>query len=447
MYGKFHKKIGLPLIFISFFFLFEPTYGLIDPLPDFIGYTLLCIGLTNLADINDRIMTAVKGFQKCLALSVLRFVSIFVLNRVFAAEERPMGLLVLVFVFAFFDIAILVPSYKALFEGLLSLGMFNNGDVLYYKRRERGRNRTEKVYSRTVSFVVVKNIICALPDFSTLKTNSEYEFIMVVRVLAILFVVPWSISWICSISSYFVKFMKDSAFVEALSKKYLEKSESMPEVYMYRGMSEGLTMLMISIILSFDVYSQDVNVLPDIFFFATLIFAALLLKRYAPKWAPIVMVSLAGSALSLFLFKIEKQYFERHFIGAIKRSAEAYDGYYFLLGTYIVQAVVCIAATLAISWFIYEIFTRHAIKEKSDKQEKKEVKRGIKVRLTALISLGILSQAASVFHICALPFFKRGKIYESSGVISSAVSIAFIFVAWLVIGYMRSEIKHKYKID
>lgn len=447
MYGRFHKKLGLPLIFISFFFLFEPTYGLVDPLPDFVGYILLCIGITNLADINDRIMTALKGFQKCLALSVLRFASIFVLNRVFAPEERPMGLLVLVFIFAFFDIAILVPSYKALFEGLLSLGMFNNGDVLYYKRRENGRNRTEKIYSRTVSFVVVKNIICALPDFSTLKTNSEYEFIMVVRVLAILFVIPWSISWICSIASYFSKIMRDSAFVEALGKKYSEKSASMPEVYLYRGMSEGFTMLMISVILSFDVYSQDVNVLPDIFFFATLIFAALLLKRYASKWTPIIMVSLAGAPLSLFLFKIEKQYFERHFIGAIKRSAEAYDGYYFLLGIYIVQAVVCIAAALAISRFVYEIFIRHAIKDKADKQEKKEVKRGIKARLTAFVSLAIISQAASVLHICALPFFKRGKIYESSGVISSAISIAFVFAAWFVIGYMRSEIKHRYKID
>ena len=134
-----------------------------------------------------------------------------------------------------------------------------------------------------------------------------------------------------SIASYFSKIMRDSAFVEALGKKYSEKSASMPEVYLYRGMSEGFTMLMISVILSFDVYSQDVNVLPDIFFFATLIFAALLLKRYASKWTPIIMVSLAGAPLSLFLFKIEKQYFERHFIGAIKRSAEAYDGYYFLL--------------------------------------------------------------------------------------------------------------------
>ncbi len=447
MYGKLNKNIGFSLIIFAFFFLFEPTYALIDLLPDIIGYVILCIALANLADINDRIAAAQKGFMKCILLSALRIISMIVLEKIFVSDEQTVGLLIFVFIFAFFEIAILVPSYKALFEGLLSLGVFHNGEAVYFKKRERGRNRTEKIYSLTLAFVIIKNVVCALPDFSTLQTNSSYEFITITRILAIIVVAPISVAWLISIVSYFVRVKRDVGFVESLTQKYIEKSSSMQSVYVYRPINVGLTVILIALILTFDVYSENVNYVPDLFFYAFAILAAILLRRHSNKWVPLVVISSVGALSSLFLYMVEKEFFARHFIGAIKRDLEAYRHYYLMLGLYIIQAVICIAAVVIVSLFVYGIFKRNTVSDEGDTERDDAILRGAKVRLTVFTVLGVLSPIACVYHIFSLPFFSRGWIYEYSGIISSVFSIGFIAAAWVLIGYVRAEIRDSYKLD
>ena len=55
MNKKLKRNIGFTLMPFAFLFLFEPAYALIDPLPDFIGYLILCTALSNLSFINHRI--------------------------------------------------------------------------------------------------------------------------------------------------------------------------------------------------------------------------------------------------------------------------------------------------------------------------------------------------------------------------------------------------------
>ncbi|MBE6646271.1 MAG: hypothetical protein E7611_01360 [Ruminococcaceae bacterium] len=447
MYGKLRKNVGFSLMIFAFFFLFEPTYALIDPLPDFIGYTILCISLANLADINNRVMDALKGFLKCIPLSFLRFISTPVIEKIFAQEERSVGLLMFVFIFAFVDIAILIPSYKALFEGLLSLGTFNDSEVVFYKKRERGRNRTEKLYSLTLASLILKNVICALPEFTSLQTNGQYEFIVVVRVLAIITVTPLSVSWLCSILSYFIKIKRERAFIDSLTKKYIDTSKATPERYVYRVIGTGLSMVLVSMILSYDLYSQNVNYIPDLFCFALLILAVLLIRRNSRACAPITILSIGGAITSVYLFLVEKKFFERHFIGAIKRDLEAYEQYYLMLTLYILQTLIAISVIAFLAKMLRDVFLKHAIKADIDKSEKKELERGINLRIIAFFALGVLSEASSVYHIASLPYFNRGWIFEYSNVISSAVSIAFILSAWLLIAFVKSEIRKNYKLD
>ena len=446
MYGKLQKNIGFSLIIFAFFFLFEPSYGLIDPLPDIVGYIILCVSLSNLADINDRIMSAVKGFRWGIVLSALKVCSLILLEKIFISDEQTVGLLLFVFIFAFFEIAILLPAYKALFEGLLTLGMFNDGDAVYYKKRERGRNRTENIYTLTLVFVIFKNVICTLPDFTTLQTNSSYEFITITRILAIIAVTPLSVVWLISIISYFVKIGRDERFVESLTQKYLEKSQSTPNLYVYRVIGEGLTLIFVALILTFDLYSQNVNYTPDAFFCALMIIAAILLKRYSKKWVPIVIISSVGAISSLFLFAVEKEFFERHYIGAIKRDLEAYRHFYLMLALYVVQALIAIALILTVAWFLYDIFSAHAIKEGGDTNEINAIWRGLRIRLVVFSALAIVSKLMCIYRIWALPYFSRGWFFEYSSIISSTVSVGFIASAFVLISFIRAEIKDNYKL-
>lgn len=77
MYGKMRKNIGFSLIPFAFLFLFEPHYALIDLLPDFIGYFIICLAIINLADINLRIREAFWGFRKAIAISICKYVALY----------------------------------------------------------------------------------------------------------------------------------------------------------------------------------------------------------------------------------------------------------------------------------------------------------------------------------------------------------------------------------
>ena len=440
MYGRLNRKIGFSLIVFAFFFLFEPSYGLIDPLPDIIGYVILSIALVNLADINDKIMTALKGFFKCIFISAIKISSCIVIDKFLLPEEQPMATLIVTFLIAFFEIIILVPSYKALFEGLLALGIFHNGEEVYKKRRENGRNRTEKVYSLTLAFVVIKTLVCALPDFSTLQNNSAYEFIIITRILAIIFVTPIAIAWLVAIVSYFIRIKKDTSFIDSLTNKYLEQKENCPEIYIFRPVSVALTIAVVGLVLTFDIYSGDINYLPDLFFFAFVILAAIILHNDTRQWKSIVTLSVIGALLSIFLFVLEQEFFTRHFIGAIKRDIEAYNHYYLMLGIYFLQAILTVATIILLSRLFSLVLHKH-----KGKREGTSV--SLEIRQLLFVCLGILSNAATVFHIIALPYFKNGWLYEYSGIISSVISIGFIASAWTLVEYIRSEIKTSYKLN
>jgi hypothetical protein len=215
MYGRLRKNIGFSLIIFAFFFLFEPSYALIDPLPDFIGYSILCLALVNLADINERIRDSLKGFGKAAVLSLLRFVSLFITAKLFGEDENTIGQLIFVFVFAFFEIFVAIPAYKSLFEGLTSLATFHDGEAVFRKKREKGRSSTEKIYSLTSAFIAVKNVVCSLPEFTSLQTNSSYEFVHLLRIFAIVAVLPISIAWLISVVRYFISVKK----MRALSRR------------------------------------------------------------------------------------------------------------------------------------------------------------------------------------------------------------------------------------
>ena len=438
MYGKLKKNIGFSLIIFAFFFLFEPSYALIDPLPDFIGYAILCIALINLVDINDRINDAFRGFRKVMVLSLLRLVSFFVTNKVFAESENTVGQLIFVFVFAFFEMFVAIPAYKSLFEGLLSLATFLDGDAVFKKRSENGKNRTEKLYFLTYVFIVVKNTVCALPEFTSLQTNSSYEFVHILRLFAIILVLPLSVVWLVNTVSYFVSVKKDAKFIESLSKKYTEKAEGAPGFYISRVLCTGLYGILISCILSFDIYSENVNYLPDLFFFAALILAVIFLKKSSAKWVTITIICVFGCALSVFLYIVESAFFERHFISAIIRDLEAYEHYYFMLSLYVFQALILLAAIILLTLFLKDTVSKHF---------DSRLPMAFTARLFTFMGLGMFSIAADVWHIFALPYFSRGWIYEYSGILASAFSIGFIVSAITLITYSVGEVKRFYKTD
>jgi membrane-anchored protein YejM (alkaline phosphatase superfamily) len=108
---------------------------------------------------------------------------------------------------------LLIPAYKHLFSGLLELGFkYDNISIMGKKNENDKKNFTEKAASYTFFFVIFKVIICILPEFSILPTQSYddtskfahlYDFIGLLRGFALVVCLVFGIIWLFKMMKYF----------------------------------------------------------------------------------------------------------------------------------------------------------------------------------------------------------------------------------------------------
>ena len=284
--GKARKNLGLGLIVAAVLFLFNPTASIMDPLPDFIGYWLLCIGITQLSDMNYHFEEALKYFKRMLTASVIQFFSFFVILGLVTSKERPTTFLLLSFIFAAVEIIFLLHAYREFFEGFLYLGSRMEASAVFavpesaVRRYERKcarvehraektnrflRTRLEKPKNITVTtarfttvFVVARSVLTVLPEFSALtlsaydeasRFNFLYDYIGMFRILAIFIVLPLGVIWLVKILRYLRSILRDHNFMDALIQKYVSEIE--PKTYIFIQRAVKLAFIIMSIGLVF----------------------------------------------------------------------------------------------------------------------------------------------------------------------------------------------------
>ena len=142
--GKARKNLGLGLTCIAFIFLFNPVIGIIDILPDLVGYLLLCAGLSQIADMNDHFGEALRYFKRMIPISVVQIFLFFIFFGMVTGKEQPTAMLLFTFVFAAIDIIFLSHAYHQLFEGILYLSSRMEGTAAFAKRQSDIKRYEEK---------------------------------------------------------------------------------------------------------------------------------------------------------------------------------------------------------------------------------------------------------------------------------------------------------------
>ena len=166
---KEKKMIGIGYLTLAFLFLFNPNLTLIDPLPDFIGYILLCAGIYRLSDIHDRVGEAYKAFKKMIFIDAGKWIAVFWVFGMSVPSERNTSVLLWTFVFAALEFIFLVPAYIKLFDGLTQVGYLYPCKAVFGKNEKR--SRADRMRALTVVFVIVKAVLTTLPEFADL-TNA-----------------------------------------------------------------------------------------------------------------------------------------------------------------------------------------------------------------------------------------------------------------------------------
>ncbi len=441
MNGKLNKNVGFSLMIVAFFFLFEPSYGLIDPLPDIVGYSILCLALINLADLNDRVSSAFRSFRLGIIFSALRVITLIVLQNIFVDDEQSVGLLLFVFVFAVCELVCIVPGYRSLFEGLLSLGIFEGGEAVYYKRREKGKNVSEKLKALTVAFIIVKNLLWLIPELTTLKENTSYEFIEIMRILSMIVVVPLSVVWLICMTVYFVRIIKDRPFIEALEKKYRERTEGADDFFTCRSVCTYLAVMIAAFVLSIDVYSGNINYLPDVLFYIALTCSVFFLRKHSKMWMPITMLSILGAVSSVLMFLSEKAFFSEFYVESIRRDPDAYTAYNQLLIQYMIQSIIFAVTSFITMLFLRDLFKKRLLKKDNEIETVRNRSKTFLIKSVIYILLALLSSFGSVYYALSLPIQSYSWIYAYSNVISGALSLCFIASAFTLISTVTDKLK------
>lgn len=446
MSGKIRKNIGFSLLPFSFIFLFEPSYALLDPLPDFIGYIILCFALINLADINPAIMDALKGFSRAAVLSVIRLASYIVLTFAFEGQEQTVTELLLIFVFALFDAVILIPAYKNLFNGLLNLGIHHDGSAVYYCKKSGGMNRSEKMYLFSCVFVITKNLLWALPEFTSLAGNDTYEFIGILRLFAMTVVVPISIAWLVNIIVYFVKVRKDDQFIKNLLEVYVQKSEASPSFFDMRTSTVGILVLTVAFALSIDMLFDNFNATPDFLMYLLLICGALILRKYSKRWLLLTICSSLGIVTGVTCFISSLYFYSRYLPTDVIRDIGAYNAYYFMLYISVAESVTFMVSLITCLALLYDVYSKNTdLASDIDQAEQKRMNKKFNVGAILTCLFGAISSFGALFYVYSIPNVDKAEIFGMANVLRMVVAIIFIFTFWYFAGYVKGCIKQHCK--
>ncbi|MBE6684456.1 MAG: hypothetical protein E7592_02250 [Ruminococcaceae bacterium] len=486
MNGKLKKSIGFSLMPFAFLFLFEPRYTLVDPLPDFIGYILLCAAIINLADISPRIYEAFLGFRRAILVSLLKYVALYMLYSfvsesaatapvydgtdewvvgAFHESEMAVGILLFVFVFGLFEMVVLIPAYRSFFEGMLSLGTYNDGTAIYLKKitkrekidkktgrktvfvRESKRNLTEKAYFLTAFMIFSQIIGNILPELTTLGTNTSSEFIVHMRILLIVLILPVSITWLIKMLGYCARVRKDTVFIDNLSQKYVSYSSQNPDLYTVRRLVTGISTLIVASALCLNLYVNDVKVIPTYLFGITVILFAITLRKHSKKWISVTAAAALNAILSAILHFATKKFYSYTSLS----NLEAYNAYNVLVGLSIAESVLFVLSfifTLVMVWDIYKKHTDICFsrQQKSYKEEKAHFIKGTVACVLATVFMAL----ANVYYVYANhPYFITNVkwVVEYSSVIVLGISLVFIGVLIYNLGNVINSIKCHYKLD
>ncbi|MBE6629254.1 MAG: hypothetical protein E7624_00210 [Ruminococcaceae bacterium] len=357
------KKISRPIsflpIYIGLLFFANPYIGTLDILPDFIGCLLIIGGLSRLSRISCVMEEARTKFWYLLALALGKDILSIMTMGSSANADRPVLYLIVAFVSAILHIWLGYCAMHALYDGLYGLAVKGECPAFYTAapRRAPFKNstpysRTELILRRTLIFIVVREVVCTLPEFSSLSTTilhtdpgfiDMYQYIGIMRLLAVLAVSIVGICYVVSLSRYFLLLQKEKAFREGLAEMECAYYRDHPGSRIERRYSLCFLLMSIGGFLLTDFYLDFTNVLPDLL--AAAFFLAGILLMDLPRRPKLICAALAGGyGLVATLSSFFARDFALHFNpGDIDKTAEGARAYALMWGSSLLEFLVFLA--------------------------------------------------------------------------------------------------------
>lgn len=447
MTKKRSKGMGISLMILSCFFIFNPDMSAVDPLPDLFGYVFMYIALAKLSYINYHFDEARKKFKYGIYIGIAEIIALLILFGLVTPTEKAISILILTFVFGLADIFVIVTGFKELIEGFLNLGTLCNGQAMFIKRNGKS-GYSEKIYRLTIAFSIVKAACTFLPECTSLIDNAEYRFVGLLRGFGIIISLVFGIIWLISCVRFFGAIKKDCVFIDNIFAKYDTFVIEHPDIFTKRALLAGIGTVSIGFILSIDIYGDYYNYLPDFLGAAIVFFGVLSLRRFSPKWKMTAIVSLVYAFVSVLSWTVSLNYLDQYEPHAALKNADAYNKFYTMFFIDIADAVVFVIFAVLVVLFVADIAMTHAAPKNKNMLEKDDFFYEDLIKSKVIfISLAALSSVMTVYYIYFTTSYSDAWYIRMSVIFTAICDIAFAVYAFWFGNALKKEISRRYELS
>ncbi len=442
---------------VAFLFLFNPNVAVIDLLPDAIGYLLICAALFRLSDMNGALSEAHKLFGRMVAVDIAKLLSVFMIFGLSYGGEQSTLLLLISFAFGVIELFLLIPAYNNLFTGFLQLGYkYDNNSIMGSPNGGHAKkNYTERAAGITSFYIIFKVIMCVLPEFSVLATQSAdtavstvnlYDFISLLRGASILLCTVVGLVWLAKMICYFARIRRDRSLIAEISNDYTKNVLPNKSIFLRRRLKNAFFLIGGFALLSLDVKLDNINAIPDVFSALLLLIALICIRREIVSYKKYLGVTFIYAIISIMAGYVENGFFEKYYYSAVIRSEEAASHYMTMLSLSVLEAAFFLLSVFCVIRLLKTVireYTGFSVEgaETLAKQRVALLHKELSRKLYFLAGGAIISVAADLFYDFS------AHAYGFAGLARCAGSLVFFLTAVYALVGIYEEVEAKYMLD
>lgn len=444
-------------IVVALIFLFNPNIGLVDILPDVIGYLLLCTALAKISMIDERIGDVHALLVRLFYITLVRFACLFVTFSVIPFADRATALLLFSFSFDVLELITLVPALVKLFDGILYLSDRHDGEAAYARVGRSNKTITERTRNTAIVFVFAKAFFGTLPEFATLSSHEGwnesswgrmYQYIGLFRMVGIIFSLAFGIVFLIRTLKYVSALKKDKQLEDRLVDIYNNDVASKTDLLARRAIKNSFGYFSIAAVLMLDFNLDGFNVLPDVLVALCILGGLWNIRKYITNHKIAFASATVFGIAALIQTVFEYIFASKYFVEAIDVDPETYSFYIGVCLTGLATAVMfVITVTVLMKCTIAEIIDKHTgfsmtSNDTYDPSSKiKQLHKDLKRRLIILISLAIASAILSVLS----------KVLVTSvgflWILTLIVDVIYAVYTFKILSEIKEQIDYKYMLS
>jgi hypothetical protein len=420
-------RMGFLLLCFFPIFFANPVVGVIDILPDFIGYIFMLITLSKLRDVSDKFEDAFKHIAIAALISVAQLASLFLSFGVISGGEGGYQSSFMMFslVITSLEFIFTIRAVRKFFSAMQYVAERHDCSfVCAPKPRRAGSKRKPRIVSRndsfmnfTTVFIIIRGLCATLPQFATQSSHGFDEttfdfsrFLPIFQLLGIFVCSIFSVIWIVRAYAYFGGLYRQKEFAESLKKTYSETVVTVPVRFILRNNSLFVLLFSAAAYFGVDFYINDkmLNVIPDALFAIVCIFTLLILNEYFKysgklRWISIAIFAAYG-IVSFIKDRIHYSYFYEFTMFSYYRDPKAYELYTRLTAVNIFSAILLLASVIMICKLIKYVEKSYAISkfnlenDKIREMNKIESKEFLQSYSTPVLVSGVIASIVTALY-------------------------------------------------